>query len=248
MWLRLDRLRMKRLILLFSLLLSLSLVGCRERSEVVTIDLFETGDIHGSLFPESILEGADTGGGVARVAAIVRSYRERSEARPVLLLDAGDLLQGQPLTYYYNVVDTTSTHAVAEMYNYLGYDAMTVGNHDIETGHSVYDRFVREANFPVLGANVVDTATGKSYFKPYVVVEKGGKKIAILGLTMPTLTENLPPHLWSGLEFRDQVETARAYLPEILGQKPDLLICLMHSGPGKKEGGLDLWLPMSAMT
>lgn len=58
MWLRLDRLRMKRLILLFSLLLSLSLVGCRERSEVVTIDLFETGDIHGSLFPESILEGA----------------------------------------------------------------------------------------------------------------------------------------------------------------------------------------------
>ena len=235
-WRKANRLYMKRLTLLFTLLLSLSLVGCRERSEVVTIDLFATGDVHGSLFPESILEGADTGGGVARVATVVRSYREQPEARPVLLLDAGDLLQGQPLTYYFNVVDTLSPHAVAEMYNYLGYDAMTVGNHDIETGHGVYDRFVREADFPVLGANVVNTATGKPYFKPYVVVEKGGKKIAILGLTMPTLTDNLPPHLWSGLEFRDQVETARAYLPEILSQRPDLLICLMHSGPGKKEG------------
>lgn len=224
-------------LLLLILVLLLSAVACKERSgETITIQLFETGDIHGSLFPESILLGEDTGGSTARVASVVRSARESLGDDHVLLMDAGDLLQGQPLTYYYNVVDTLSAHAVAEMYNYLGYEVMTVGNHDIETGHGVYDRFVGQVDFPVLGANVVDTSSGKPYFEPYTVIKKGGKKIAILGLSMPTLTDNLPPHLWSGMEFRDQLETARRYLPELLEQDPDLVICLMHSGPGKKEG------------
>lgn len=219
-------------------LLSLGLLvallsGCGKQEQAVVLDIFETGDVHGQLLPVSILTGEDSGGSIARVSTVVRSYRDSTDADHVLLLDAGDLLQGQPITYYYNVIDTLSSHPVAEMYNRLGYEAMTVGNHDIETGHGVYDRFVEDIDFPMLGANVIDVATGRPYFKPYVILRKAGKKVAILGVTMPTLTDNLPPHLWSGLEFRDQVETARAYAQEILAEDPDLFICLMHSGPGR---------------
>ena len=86
------------------------------------------------------------------------------------------ILQGQPEVYYYNFIDTVSPHFVAEVMNYMGYDAGTVGNHDVEAGHAVYDRLVKEYNFPLLAANAVDIKTGKPYFKPYYIIEKDGIK------------------------------------------------------------------------
>ena len=64
-----------------------------------------------------------------------------------------------------------SPHFLSDVMNYMGYDAGTVGNHDIEAGHSVYDRLVREYNFPLLAANAVDINTGKPYFKPYTIIK-----------------------------------------------------------------------------
>lgn len=64
-------------------------------------------------------------------------------------------MQGEPITYYYNYVDTTTKHVAARMLDYLQYDAMAVGNHDVETGHRVYDRFVRETACPLLSANIL---------------------------------------------------------------------------------------------
>ena len=148
----------------------------------------------------------------------------------MLLLDNGDNLQGQPEEYYYNFIDTISQHFNAEVMNYLGYEAGTAGNHDIEAGHSVYDRLIKLYKFPVLAANAVDTKTGQPYFKPYTIIKKKGLRIAVFGLIIPVISTTLPPELYSGMEFRDMLKTAKKWMPEILDQKPDLVVGLFHSG------------------
>ena len=98
-----------------------------------------------------------------------------------------------------------------------------MGNHDIETGHAVYDKFVAQLNIPALGANVLKEESGEPYFQPFVIVNKGGRRIAVIGTTTPSLTDNLPPHLWSGMKLEDQVETVRKYVEELKQSKPCLL-------------------------
>jgi 2',3'-cyclic-nucleotide 2'-phosphodiesterase/3'-nucleotidase len=71
-------------------------------------------------------------------------------------------------------------NVAAKVVNYLKYDAETIGNHDIETGHAVYDKWIREVKCPMLGANIIDTATGKPYLPPYTIFEREGVRIASL--------------------------------------------------------------------
>ncbi|MDE6429713.1 MAG: 5'-nucleotidase C-terminal domain-containing protein, partial [Duncaniella sp.] len=141
-------------------------------------------------------------------------------------------LQGQPTAYYYNFIKSDIPHPTARMLNYLGYDAQTIGNHDVETGHNVYDRYRRDlGKLPLLGANVIDKSTGKPYLTPYTVIDRGGVRVAILGLLTPAIPAWLPETLWEGLEFEDMVESASKWVPYILeNEKPDLLVGLFHSG------------------
>lgn len=217
--------------------LTLLLNACQQDAPKEIIEIFHTTDIHGNILSEDFLNGGDSKGGLPFVQSYVGAYRKNNSN--VLLLDAGDLLQGQPTTYYYNFIDTLSKHIAADALNFMQYDAMAIGNHDIETGHSVYDRFTKEVSFPILGANVIDISNDatslKPYFKPYTFLKKGSRKIAVLGLTMPTLVHNLPARLWQGLRFDDQIETAKRYIPEIKQQNPDLIIVLMHSGRGATQ-------------
>lgn len=67
----------------------------------------------------------------------------------------------------------------------MGYDAAVMGNHDIETGRQVFERYAADARYKVLGANIIDTLTGKPFFAPYAVFERGGVKVAVLGLITP---------------------------------------------------------------
>jgi 2',3'-cyclic-nucleotide 2'-phosphodiesterase/3'-nucleotidase len=119
--------------------------------------------------------------------------------------------------------------------NWCKYDAGTVGNHDIETGHSVYDRLVKLYDFPLLAANAIDKSTGKPYFHPYVIIEKNNIRIAVLGLVTPAIPTWLPEELYSGIEFRDMTITAKEWMPVILKEKPDLVIGLFHSGWNRNE-------------
>lgn len=220
--------------------LASGLLSCGSHTDGDTLEIFHTTDIHGNFLAYDFIEDQEGSGSLARVSACINTYREAQGKDGVLLLDGGDFLQGQPTAYYYNFVDTVSPHFGSEVLNYMGYDAMTIGNHDIETGHPVYDRFARSLSFPLLGSNVIDAAAGKDipYFKPYTIVTKGSKKIAIIGTITPDLTQQQPEVLWSGLEFRDQVETTKAYMPEIVAQDPDLIIALIHSGSGTKDSTL----------
>lgn len=207
--------------------------------EAKKIKIIQTTDVHGNFFPYNFIERTPWGGSMARVATFVDSVREAEGADNVLLLDNGDILQGQPTVYYYNFIDTASTHLASRIYDFLGYDAATIGNHDVETGHEVYDRWIRQTVVPVLGANVIDRATGLPYLKPYKVFERGGIRIAVLGLLTPAVPAWLPENLWKGLEFEDMESAARKWVPLIREkEKPDILIGLFHSGHeyGRRTG------------
>lgn len=236
--------------LIFSILLLC--FGCtKERSEDFTLHIIHTTDVHGNLFPYDFINNREGSGSYARVAYYVEQLRKNGEE--LLLLDAGDILQGQPTAYYYNFIDTNAFHLVAAALNHMEYDAVVVGNHDIETGHKVYDKWMTELNMPLMAANVIRTSNNTEeehpYFQPYVIFQKGGKRIALLGLTSPALTHQLPEVLWSGMRFEDQIETAQKYMPEILATEPDLIIAMIHSGIGEdrkepeymgEQVGLDL--------
>ncbi len=224
----------KRRVLLFSikLLILLLLVSCAVTGKK-NMSIIETTDVHGVILPHDFIENKDMKASMASSFDYIKLVRKNKDE--MLLLDNGDNLQGQPEVYYYNFIDTVSPHFVAEVMNYMGYNAGTVGNHDIEAGHAVYDRLVKEYNFPLLAANAVNSKTGEPYFKPYRIIEKGGLKIAVFGMVTPAIPNWLPPQLYSGIEFRDMVETAKKWMPVILGEKPDLVIGLFHSGWDKSE-------------
>lgn len=217
----------------FSLVLTiLSFVISMMASETPTtkLKILQTSDIHGNFFPYDFINRKAWNGSLARVHTYAEQER-KTFGENLILLDNGDILQGQPTVYYYNFIDTTSTHICADIMNFMQYDAGNMGNHDIETGHNVYDRWVKQCNFPILGANVIDTKTGKTYLPPYKIIEKDGVKIAILGMITPAIPAWLAENLWAGLRFDDMEECAKKWIDIIKKEeKPDVIIGLFHSG------------------
>lgn len=211
---------------------SVLLAAAPSAAEEVTIKIASTTDVHGNYFPYNFITMSPGEGSLSRVATRVRQLRDSLGTDRVILLDNGDILQGQPTAYYYNFIKPDTTHLTARMLRYLGYDAETIGNHDVETGHAVYDRYRRDlGDLPLLGANVVERSTGKPYLKPYTVIERNGIRVAVLGLLTPAIPAWLPENLWEGLEFEDMVESAKKWVPYIMeNEKPDLLVGLFHSG------------------
>ena len=212
-------------VVLFGFVLSLT---AQERE--VKLKIVQTSDVHGNYYPYNFITQKDWAGSLARVHAFVQKKREIYKDN-LILLDNGDILQGQPTAYYYNYIDTVSPHLCAEMMNYMGYDAGNMGNHDVETGRRVFDRWISECNFPVLGANIIDTATGETHLKPYKVMERDGVKIVVLGMITPAIPAWLSENLWKGLRFDDMEQTAKKWMKIIREkEKPDLVIGLFHAG------------------
>lgn len=220
---------MKRLISLIMILAAgLNTINAQEHT--IKLKIVQTSDIHGNFFPYDFINRKAWGGSLARVHAFAEEQR-KTFGENLILLDNGDILQGQPSVYYYNFIDTVSSHLCADMLNFMHYDAANMGNHDIETGHAVYDRWVKECNFPVLGANIIDTKTGAPYLPPYKIIERDGIKIAVLGLITPAIPAWLAENLWEGLQFEDMETSARKWVKIIQEkEKPDILIGLFHSG------------------
>ena len=194
------------------------------------LKIVQTSDVHGNYYPYNFITQKDWAGSLARVHAFVQKERETYKDN-LILLDNGDILQGQPTAYYYNYIDTVSPHLCAEMMNYMGYDAGNMGNHDVETGRRVFDRWISECDFPVLGANIIDTATGETHLKPYKVMERDGVKIVVLGMITPAIPAWLSENLWKGLRFDDMEQTAKKWMKVIREKEnPDLVIGLFHAG------------------
>ena len=213
------------------------MVNNEEKAAGVSVHLkiVHTSDVHGSFFMRDFVNNRPVKGSLARVYAYVQSLRKMYGDR-LLLLDGGDVLQGSPAVYCNNFVVRGEKNLAAEMMNYMRYDVAVMGNHDIETGHAVYDRWIASCRFPVLGANVIDVQSGRPYCTPYYILERGGVRIAVLGLVTPAVPNWLPPDLWSGLAFEDMVTCAERWMKVIREkEKPDVIVGLFHSG---KEGGI----------
>lgn len=201
-----------------------------ERPDRLKIKIIETSDVHGAVFPYDFVEDKPSNHSLAQVHSYVKQERAKTD-QVVIFLDNGDILQGDPTVYYHNFIKTNEPHILSEVMNFMEYDAATVGNHDIEPGHAVYDKIRAEFNFPWLAANAKETKTGKPYFKPYDIIEKEGVKIAILGMITPAIPQWLPESIWEGMEFEDMIESAKFWVEEIRKQeKPDVLIGLFHAG------------------
>jgi 2',3'-cyclic-nucleotide 2'-phosphodiesterase/3'-nucleotidase len=216
----------------------------QQSSKTVTLKVIETSDVHGHFFPWDFMEGKPLKGTLTRANSYINRERQKY-GENLLLIDNGDILQGQPCVYWTNFVMPEDENLAARVINYMKYDAETVGNHDIEPGHKVYDKWIREVRCPLLGANIVkeECKNGEANpqniytgLQPYSVHVKDGVKICVIGMLTPAIPNWLNKSIWKGIEFEEMVNCARKWVKYIQEhEKPDLIFGLFHSG---KDGGI----------
>lgn len=220
---------MFRLITVSILILSFNTMAMAN-NKTVEFCIIQTSDVHGCFFPYDFIDRKPIHGSMARISGYVKKLRE-TYGRNLILLENGDILQGQPTCYYCNYIKPESPNLAASVINYMGYNAQAAGNHDIETGHAVYDKWISEIKCPVLGANITDTSTGRPYLKPYHMIEREGVRIAIIGMLTPAIPNWLNKRLWAGLRFEEMTESAKQWTEYIKkNEQPDIIIGLFHSG------------------
>lgn len=220
---------------------------CGPKDGEYTFEILTTNDVHGHYF-DSLYVSDRTNTSLLSVAWYADSVRTAVGAENVVMIDAGDCLQGDNAAYYYNYIDTGSKHLYARMVEHIGYDAVVVGNHDIETGHPVYDRMVKTMEVPFLAANAIRTDNGKPYFQEYVTLRRHGLNVTVIGFTNPNIKSWLSPLLWEGMEFRSLLPMAQEVVDRVrTREKSDVVIVAVHSGTGNGDGaslesqGLDLF-------
>ncbi|MCK9192134.1 MAG: 5'-nucleotidase C-terminal domain-containing protein [Sphaerochaetaceae bacterium] len=220
---------MKKVTLLMVLLMSTTALfaqGLTEMPEAKTITVLATTDVHSDIWGFSYENDTETTNtGLARAYTYIKSVRAENPGN-VVLVDNGDTIQGNILTDdIYNKKD--GPHPVIQTMNYMGYDSMTLGNHEYNFGIDLINRIIAQANFPILAANV-QYVDGTPLANAYTIIERNGTRIGIIGITNP----NAPT--WDGekvaaLKFESGADTARAVVDEIK-DKCDVLICVAHLG------------------
>jgi len=208
---------------------ALALVGAVSwGQERTTLTVLFTSDIHAHVLPYDDLRERPADGSLAQVASLVARLRRANPSSVVL--DGGDAIQGTPLGYYAIAAAGASGHdpTVAAM-NLVGYDAAVVGNHEFNFGLDVLRRSLSQSRFPWLAANVSGCDGAKLPIRDEFVLDRGGIRVGILGLTTPNIPHWDPPSHWAGLGFEDPVAVAAARIPA-LRRRVDVVIVVLHSG------------------
>jgi len=199
--------------------------------DTVSIVVAATTDVHGRLRGwDYFANSADTLRGLSRSATIIDSVRGANPGR-VVLVDAGDLLQGNPLTYVAARVDTAGPHPVIAAMNAMRYDAAALGNHEFNYGLPTLTRALSQATFPFLAANAYRPNGERAYAGSHIV-QRGGVRVAIVGATNPGANVWDRDNLSGRLVVRDIVaEVAR----EVRAVRPsaDAVVVVMHTGIGE---------------
>lgn len=218
------------------ILVVLLLTACHD-AQSVHLKIVCTSDVHGNFFPYDFKTDEPAQGSLARVSSYLNILRSPDVyGDNVIYVDNGDILHGQPTSYYYNTKAIEYCHVAAEALNYLGCEVAVLGNHDIETGGPTYQRYIQELQCGVAGGNIYFEDTDHPFLPPYFIVEREGVKVAFVGLTTPATTYWLPRNLWAGLEFVDMETAARRWIDYLMQhESPDLVIGLFHSG---YDGGI----------
>lgn len=217
------------------------------KDHTLDLTLLATTDLHGNVANWDYFNDrpySDSAGdsvGLASVASVVDDVRAQEGEDSVVVVDNGDAIQGTPLSYYYAVQEpveqTGEVHPMAAAYDAIGYDAQVVGNHEFNYGLDTLDAYEGDLDFPLLGANVIDVATGEPALKPYTIVTKkvkGAKpvKVGILGLTTPGSAIWDKGNVEGKLEFQDMVEAAKTWVPRVKAAGANVVVVLSHAGVG----------------
>ncbi|MFH9863828.1 bifunctional metallophosphatase/5'-nucleotidase [Streptomyces sp. NPDC017202] len=205
-----------------------------------------TTDLHGHVFNWDYFKDAEysdakgNAQGLARVSTLVNAIRKERGRENTLLLDAGDTIQGTPLTYYYAKVDPITAkggpvHPMAQAMNAIGYDAVALGNHEFNYGIETLRKFEEQCDFPLLGANALDAKTLKPAFPPYFMKTfcvKGAPpvKVAVLGLTNPGIAIWDKAYVQGKLTFPGLEEQAAKWVPKLRSMGADVVVVSAHSG------------------
>ena len=207
------------------------------------VEIYATNDVHAQFF-DTDYSGAPKEYSLSKVATYINQRRAELGDSAVALLDLGDMLQGDAsAAFFNNYPHSTDTiydgeHFLVNIMEFLRYDLGVIGNHDVEAGHNAFDRLKDELDSPYLGANVFDQKSGKPYFREYTILEKGGLRIAIVGLTTHWVDHWLDKSFYEGLTFKNPATVADSLIPIIKKrERPDLIGIAMHSGTGD---GLEL--------
>ena len=247
-------------------LIALHPYSARAAANQVHLRLMETTDLHVHVFPYDYYADrpVDTLG-LSRTASIVDEIR--AEATNAMLLDNGDLIQGNPMgdyIAYERGMSDGDMHPIIKAMNTLGYDATTIGNHEFNYGLDFLMKSMAGADFPVVLSNVaLEQGAGprddKTLFKPYAILDKtvtdgAGNthqiKVGVIGFTPPQIMNWDRKHLEGNVQVRDIVTTAQAWVPEMVEAGADIIIALSHSGIGSAnhtEGMENASVPLAAV-
>lgn len=210
----------------------------------VNVTLLATTDMHGNIYPYDYLVGKPADRGLAKIATLVK--QERRSAPSALLLDCGDTIQGTPLESVYQQYASTgklplnlrfagqpfTADPMMLAMNHLRYDAMAVGNHEFNYGLGNLDRARGEARFPWLSANT-RTAAGspRKPFDAYIVKVVDGVKVAIIGITTPSVPTWEKRENYAGYGFVNGRSATQAAVQELRTRhRPDVIVVIAHSG------------------
>jgi 2',3'-cyclic-nucleotide 2'-phosphodiesterase/3'-nucleotidase len=212
----------------------------------VRVMVLATTDLHGNLYPIDYGTDQPAPRGLAKIATLIRAAEAENPNH--LLIDCGDTIQGTPVEYVYQTMVRTGTGPMGLKppaglahdpmmlaMNLLGYDAMTVGNHEYNFGLKNLERARSEARFPWLSANTAIAPGGKERpFAPYFVKTMGGVKVAIVGITTPAVPTWEKPENLGSYRFLPPVEALRNAVAELRAKEhPDVIVVAAHSGLGR---------------
>ncbi|MFJ3493968.1 bifunctional metallophosphatase/5'-nucleotidase [Streptomyces sp. NPDC086091] len=220
--------------------------GRRKPVKRYALTVLGTTDLHGHVFNWDYFKDAEytdaqgNAQGLARISTLVNAIRRERGRENTLLLDAGDTIQGTPLTYYYAKVDPITAkggpvHPMAQAMNAIGYDAVALGNHEFNYGIETLRKFEEQCRFPLLGANALHARTLRPAFPPYFMKTfrvKGAPpvKVAVLGLTNPGIAIWDKAYVQGKLTFPGLEEQAAKWVPRLRSMGADVVVVSAHSG------------------
>ncbi|MEN6571814.1 MAG: 5'-nucleotidase C-terminal domain-containing protein [Anaerolineaceae bacterium] len=199
-------------------------------AETKNIVILGTSDIHGNVDNYDYFSGTVPTGTSQRGLTKVWTYAQTVKASNpnTILIDNGDTIQGTPLSYYFDVLDTSVENPLALAMDTMGYVSATVGNHEFNYGPTVFNKYKADASFPLLSANV--TGCTDYTFTPYVIKDVDGVQVGILGLTPPAVKYWERPENIVGCVFGDAVDAAKNYVPIMKAAGADVIVVAAHSG------------------
>ena len=220
---------MKRGFLWMMLGITMLFASCQK--EIVKVSVVATSNMETSFFANDYKLSMDARGGAARIASYLKEVKSEVGEQNVVYVDNGDILSGWPINYYMKNIEKSDTTLAAAAMNLLNCEVYSIGEGDIAQGKELLARHTKSTKGSAICANLMDAKTGELIYKPYAVVERGGMKIAFLGLITEWAEKYMNEEDFADLKVGNAEAAARRWIEEIKkNENPDAIIGLFHMG------------------